>query len=53
MGSNNTIVLVLLLFICKQYQESKSCVLTKHHAMKAYWGSGGIPPLFDLGTRWS
>jgi hypothetical protein len=27
--------------------------LTKHHAMKAYWGSGGITPLIiDLGTRW-
>jgi hypothetical protein len=21
------------------------CILTKHHAMKAYWGSGGIAPL--------
>jgi hypothetical protein len=21
------------------------CFLTKHHAMKAYWGSGGIAPL--------
>jgi hypothetical protein len=42
--------------------------LTKHHAMKTYWGSGGIapcilnlettwkivtaPPILDLGTRW-
>jgi len=27
--------------------------LTEHHAMKAYWGSGGIgPPILDLGTRW-
>jgi hypothetical protein len=25
---------------------------TEHHAMKAYWGSEGIAPLFfDLGTR--
>jgi hypothetical protein len=24
-----------------------------HHAMKAYWGSGGIAPcILDLGTRW-
>jgi hypothetical protein len=22
----------------------KSLCLTKHHAMKAYWGSGGIAP---------
>jgi len=28
------------------------CGLTKHHAMKAYWGSGGIDPLIrDLGSR--
>jgi hypothetical protein len=26
---------------------------TKHHAMKAHWGSGGIAPrILDLGTRW-
>jgi hypothetical protein len=26
--------------------------LTEHHAMKAYWGSGGIAPhILDLGTR--
>jgi hypothetical protein len=26
--------------------------LTEHHAMKAYWGIGGITPrIFDLGTR--
>jgi hypothetical protein len=30
-----------------------SLCLTKHHAMKTYWGSGGIAPLIlDLGTRW-
>jgi hypothetical protein len=27
--------------------------LTKHQAMKAYWGSGSIAPrILDLGTRW-
>jgi hypothetical protein len=27
--------------------------LTKHHAMKTYWESGGIAPcVLDLGTRW-
>jgi hypothetical protein len=27
--------------------------LTQHHAMKAYWRSGGIAPcILDLGTRW-
>jgi hypothetical protein len=30
----------------------KSC-LTEHHAMKTYWGTGGIAPrILDLGTRW-
>jgi hypothetical protein len=29
-----------------------SLCLTKHHAMKTYWGNGGIAPrIFDLGTR--
>jgi hypothetical protein len=29
-----------------------SLCLNKHHAMKAYWGSGGIAPrILDLGTR--
>jgi hypothetical protein len=29
-----------------------SLCLTKHHTMKAYWGSGGIAPcIIDLGTR--
>jgi hypothetical protein len=27
-------------------------LLTDHHIMKAYWGSGGLAPLFDLGSRW-
>jgi hypothetical protein len=28
-------------------------LLTEHHAMKVYWGSGGIVPrILDLGTRW-
>jgi hypothetical protein len=25
--------------------KSCPCALTEHHAMKAYWGSGGIAPL--------
>jgi hypothetical protein len=30
-----------------------SLCLTKHHAMKTYWGSGGIVlRILDLGTRW-
>jgi len=28
-------------------------LLTEHHAMKSYWGSGSIAPhILDLGTRW-
>jgi hypothetical protein len=28
------------------------CFLTEHHAIKTYWGSGGIAPrILDLGTR--
>jgi uncharacterized protein YceK len=30
-----------------------SLCLTKHHAMKTYWGSVGIAPcILDLGTGW-
>jgi hypothetical protein len=29
-----------------------SLCLTEHHAMKAYWVSGGIAPFFDLSNRW-
>jgi hypothetical protein len=30
-----------------------SLCLTKHHAMKMYWGSGSIAPrILDLDTRW-
>jgi hypothetical protein len=33
---------------------SVSCSLTKHHCMKAYWGSADVAPcILDLGTRWS
>jgi hypothetical protein len=28
-------------------------LFTEHHAMKAYWESGGITPhILDFGTRW-
>jgi hypothetical protein len=31
---------------------SYPCALTKHHGMKAYWGSGSIAPrILDFGTR--
>jgi len=41
-------------FLWKNKFLYKSCLcLTKHNAMKMYWGSGGIVPgILDLGTRW-
>jgi hypothetical protein len=30
-----------------------SLCLNKHHAIKTYWGSGGVVPcILDLGSRW-
>jgi hypothetical protein len=47
---------ILELILRKQSGKVKvklSLCLTKHHAMKTYWGSGGIDPrILDLGTRW-
>jgi hypothetical protein len=37
---------------CKVKVKLSLC-LTKHHAMKTHWGSGGVAPrILDLGTRW-
>jgi hypothetical protein len=43
-----------LLWLVKPKVKVKlSLCLTKHHAMKKYWGSGGIAPrILDLDTRW-
>jgi hypothetical protein len=31
-----------------------SLCLTKHYAMKTYWGSGGIVPrILNFGTKWT
>jgi hypothetical protein len=33
--------------------QNNDVILTEHHAMKAYWGSGDIAPrILELGTRW-
>jgi hypothetical protein len=54
--SNMVIMLLLRQFchipcMCKKVK--LSLCLTKHRAMKTYWGSGGIAPrILDLGTRW-
>jgi len=48
-------VIILICIIWKRYWkkgEVKSLCLTKHHAMKTYWGSGDIAPRIDLGTKW-
>jgi hypothetical protein len=35
------------------YRVEMSLCLTKHYAMKTYWGSGGIAAhILHLGTRW-
>jgi hypothetical protein len=37
----------------KKVKVKLSLRLIKHHAMKTYWGSGGIAPrILDLSTRW-
>jgi hypothetical protein len=41
----------LTMYLCK-VKVKFSLRLTKHHAMRTYWGNGGIAPLIDLGTRW-
>jgi hypothetical protein len=34
------------------WNKAKLSLYSEHHAMKAYWGSGGIDPrILDLGTR--
>jgi hypothetical protein len=30
----------------------KSLCLTKHHAIKTFWGNGGIASLFYISTKW-
>jgi hypothetical protein len=43
----------LLVPILSKLKVKLSLCLTKHHAMKTYWGSRGIAPgILDLGTRW-
>jgi hypothetical protein len=38
--------------VSKKVKVKLSLCLTKHHAMKAYWGSGGVAPrILDFGTR--
>jgi hypothetical protein len=32
-------------------KEKLSLYLTKHHAMKTYWGGGTVPRIPDLDTR--
>jgi hypothetical protein len=42
----------LIMYIKAKVKVKLSLCLTKHHAMKTYWGSGSIAPrILDLGTR--
>jgi hypothetical protein len=55
--ANQSISMTLLLLFLKgkkvKVKLSLHFFLTEHHAIKAYWGSGGISPrILDLGTRW-
>jgi len=51
---NNVWVMVKIIYIYIKVKVKLSLFfVTEHHAMKAYWGSGGIHPrILDLGTRW-
>jgi hypothetical protein len=56
-GSGNVPLQLLYVNRLAQYKVKVKIKLslysTKHHAMKTYWGSGGIAPrILDLGTRW-
>jgi hypothetical protein len=45
--------LILNKYIKVKVRLSLCFSLTEHHAIKAYWGSGGVPPrILHLGTRW-
>jgi hypothetical protein len=47
------IITTIITTTTKTTKVKLSLCLTKHHAMKTYWGSGGIAPrILDLGTRW-
>jgi len=40
-------------YIKSSHQSQSTCFLTKHQAVKAYWGSGGTAPcILNLGTRY-
>jgi hypothetical protein len=42
-----------LVIVGKRYTCPRAFFLNEHHAMKQYWGSGGIAlHILDLGTRW-
>jgi hypothetical protein len=46
-------VITLIIFGKVKVKLKLSLCLTKHHAVKTYWGSGGLAPrILDLGTRW-
>jgi hypothetical protein len=43
----------MLCMCIHEHCKGEGKVVPMHHAMKTYWGSGGIAPcILDLSTRW-
>jgi hypothetical protein len=50
---NFRVVENMWLIILNPISNLQPCASTEHHAIKAYYGSGGIVPhILDLGIRW-
>jgi len=41
----STLVIIWIWYVHNDFPTFKTLCLTKHHAVEAYWGSGGIAPL--------
>jgi hypothetical protein len=47
------VVVVVVVVVKIKVKVKLSLWLTKHHAMKTYWGSGGVAlRIINIGTRW-
>jgi hypothetical protein len=52
MWNTKDFVIPVIIVVKLKIKVKLSPCLTKLHAMKTYWGSGGIAPrILDLGTR--
>jgi hypothetical protein len=53
MAVQNLYLVSNLIKVQVKVELSPCFLLTEHHTMKVYWGSGGIAPcILDLGSRW-